>query len=164
MTSLARFTYRLKTYDSMKKKWDKYLEFGKKFYKGCNDLLGIRFIVDSSEEELIEMIEMFKNIKECEVINFYTNTKTRDDGYRGIHVYFRYNRKCFPIELQFWTRKDALLHFYSHEVIYKSAPENEEFWEYSGKLRNWLDNIPVPPKEIEIDYINYLYDVLNKDK
>lgn len=164
LTSKARFTYRLKTRDSMKKKWKKYTLFGKKFYKGCNDLLGIRFIVDASEEELIEMIQIFKSDQNCEIINFYEKNKIKDDGYRGIHLYFRYNRNSFPIEIQFWTRKDALLHFYTHEVIYKSDPENEDFWEYSGKLRQWLDIIPVPPQGIEIDYINYLYDILNKDK
>lgn len=164
LTSKVRFTYRLKTRDSLKKKWEKYLVFGKKFYKGCNDLLGIRFIIDASKEELSAMIKNFENDGNCEIINFYEKNKINDDGYRGIHVYFRYNRNSFPIEIQFWTRKDALLHFYTHEVIYKSDPENEVFWEYSGKLRQWLETIPVPPKDIEIDYINYLYDILNKDE
>lgn len=155
-------TYRLKTEVSFKMKWEKNLSFGRKFYKACNDMLGVRFIINCSEDELIEKLKMFSEDKECLVINFYEREKTKDDGYRGIHVYFRYNRNCFPVEFQFWTRKDAVLHFYTHEVIYKSK-NSVNSWEYSKKLRKWLDNIPKAPDELEIEYINYLYGILNKD-
>lgn len=155
-------TYRLKTEASFKMKWEKYLSFGKKFYKACNDLLGIRFIVNCSEKELIENLKFFSNDENCKIINFYNQEKTKDDGYRGIHIYFRYNRNSFPIEFQFWTRKDAILHFYTHEIIYKS--KNINGLEYSKQLREWLERIPKTPDNLEIDYINYLYGILNKEK
>lgn len=155
------YTYRFKTKSSLKAKWEKNLQFGKKFYKACNDLLGIRFIMNCSERELLEKIKIFYDDKNCKIIDFYEKNKTKDDGYRGVHIYFRFNRNSFPIEFQFWTRKDALLHFYTHEVIYKSK-DKEKYLEYSNKLRKWFDDIPETPKGIEIDYINYLYSILNK--
>lgn len=155
------YTYRFKTKSSLKAKWEKNLQFGKKFYKACNDLLGIRFIMNCSERELLEKIKIFYDDKNCKIIDFYEKNKTKDDGYRGVHIYFRFNKNSFPIEFQFWTRKDALLHFYTHEVIYKSK-DKEKYLEYSNKLRKWFDDIPETPKGIEIDYINYLYSILNK--
>lgn len=159
-----KFTYRFKTEESFKMKWKKYLIFGKKFYKACNDLLGVRFIVKCNERELKEKLKIFYNDENCKIINFYENNKkTNDDGYRGIHIYFRYNKNSFPIEFQFWTRKDAILHFYTHEVIYKST-QDKEFWNYSKRLREWLDTIPESPANLEVDYVNYLYDIFNKEK
>lgn len=108
-------------------------------------------------------MKIFIEDKDCLTINFYEREKTKDDGYRAVHVYFRYNRNSFPIEFQFWTRKDAILHFYTHEVIYKNK-ENIAAWEYSKKLRKWLDSIPDFPNNLDIDYINYLYSILNKDR
>lgn len=160
----SKFTFRLKTFESFEKKWIKNSRVGceKKFYKACNDNYGYRFIVDCKEEDLINLVNSLE-IKDVTIIDFYSKNKTNDDGYRGIYMYFWYNRRGFPLEFQIWTVKDALLQFYTHEIIYKgnsSIPKKQ----YAKELRKWLNLIPNSPDEIELDYIRYLYGVLNKDK
>lgn len=160
----SSFTFRLKTFESFEKKWIKNSREGyeKKFYKACNDNYGYRFIVDCKEEDLVSLINSLK-LDDVTIIDFYSNKKTNDDGYRGIHMYFWYNRRGFPIEFQIWTIKDALLQFYTHEIIYKGNNSISKK-QYAKELRNWLDLIPSSPSELELDYIRYLYNVLNKDK
>ena len=109
--------------------------------------------------DLINSLEL-ENVTK---IDFYSNVKTNDDGYRGIHLYFWYNRRSFPLEVQIWTVKDSLLHFYTHETIYKGINSDSKK-NYAKELRTWLDSIPKSPDDIELDYIGYLYNVLNKDK
>lgn len=160
----TRFTSRFKAFESFEKKWEKNSRIGqeKKFYKACNDILGYRFIVDCKEEDLVNLINSLK-LDDVTIIDFYSNKKTNDDGYRGIHMYFWYNRRGFPIEFQIWTIKDALLQFYTHEIIYKGSNSVSKK-QYAKELRNWLNLIPSGPSDLELDYIRYLYSVLNKDK
>lgn len=160
----TKFTSRFKTFESFEKKWEKNSREGqeKKFYKACNDILGYRFIVDCESEVLVNIINQIK-LNDVTKIDFYSNVKTNDDGYRGIHLYFWYNRRSFPLEVQIWTVKDSLLHFYTHETIYKGINSDSKK-NYAKELRIWLDSIPKSPDDIELDYIGYLYNVLNKDK
>ncbi|MGL4788606.1 MAG: hypothetical protein ACRCWZ_02485 [Cetobacterium sp.] len=160
----TNFTSRFKTFESFEKKWVKNSQTGqeKKFYKACNDVLGYRFIVDCNQQHLVNLLNTLE-LEDVIKIDFYTNIKTNDDGYRGIHLYFWYNRRNFPLEIQIWTVKDALLHFYTHEVIYKDANSIAQK-EYSKNLRQWLDSIPDEPEGLELNYTNYLYNILNKDK
>lgn len=108
------------------------------------------------EVEKISEIAKIDNYK-IETVNFYDRPKK--DGYRGIHLYFKNNKKCYPVEIQFWTRKDWFLQRYTHEVIYKQSFD-EDALNYSNNLRNWVDNIPVSPKEVD-SFIDYYYEVIN---
>ena len=98
-----------------------------------------------------------------DIINLYDKPKSVDDGYRGIHLNYRQNPKCFPLEIQFWTQKDALLHFYTHEIIYKNQP-NAEAISYSLMLRSILDNLPVSVESVPISFETYLYKVLHANR
>lgn len=162
----SKVMFRLKSEDSFIKKWNKNILPGKekKFYKACNDNFGFRFVIDCEREELVNLINSidFKNL-DVDVINFYSNIKTDDDGYRGIHLYFWYNRRNYPIEFQIWTIKDLILQSYTHEIVYKGGNDDEKR-EYSLKLRKWLDCAPKCPDGVEIDYIKYLYRVYNKER
>ncbi|MGL5754600.1 MULTISPECIES: hypothetical protein [Bacteria] len=160
----TNFTSRFKTFESFEKKWEKNSRVGqeKSFHKACNDILGYRFIVDCDSKVLIDTINSLE-LENVTKIDFYTNIKTNDDGYRGIHLYFWYNRRNFPLEIQIWTVRDSLLHFYTHEVIYKSENSQSQK-EYSRKLREWIESVPKAPECIELNYINYLYSIFNKDK
>ena len=114
-------SYRLKTEYSLINKWNKNLGKAKQLREVCNDVIGIRFIVDGTIDEIkagiLNAIE--KVDYTIDIIDMYEKTKAVDDGYRAIHLYFRNQPSCFPLEIQFWTFKDAILHFYTHEVIYK---------------------------------------------
>ena len=92
-----------------------------------------------------------------DLVNFYKQSK--EDGYKGIHLYFRNHAKCYPIELQFWTRKDWFLQRYTHEVIYKQDSDKSAI-EYSLKLRNWVDNIPLCSEGVD-SFIDYYYKLIN---
>jgi putative GTP pyrophosphokinase len=51
---------------------------------------------------------------------YYTEKgKTEDDGYRGIHCYYRQNNHSFPIEIQIWAGKDRKFNTWSHNYGYK---------------------------------------------
>lgn len=165
LDSCIDISYRLKTERSFLAKWDKNLEKAKQLREVCNDTVGIRFIVESSAEEMISGI--LKAIEHTtytmDIINMYDKPKALDDGYRGIHLQFRHNPKCFPLEIQFWTQKDALLHFYTHEIIYKSNP-NTETNAYSLALRNILERLPDKPSTVPIPFETYLYKILHATK
>ncbi|WP_438312822.1 hypothetical protein [Sporosarcina sp. FA9] len=65
--------------------------------------------------------------------------------------------------LQFWTFRDAVLHFYTHEVIYKKKPE-EESLQYSRDLRVILDAWPSKPESVELSFETYLYKILHANR
>lgn len=158
-------SYRLKTEHSLIKKWNKNLGKAKQLREVCNDVIGVRFIIDGTADEIRAGI---LNAKEkvdytIDIIDMYDRTKAVDDGYRAIHLYFRNQPGCFPLEIQFWTFRDAILHFYTHEVIYKKKPE-EESLEYSRDLRAILDAWPSKPDSVELSFETYLYKILNANR
>lgn len=135
----------------MRYKWKKNLEVERTLFEVCNDPWAIRLITNITVDELkIEIDKIVCLVTELEynisIVNFYDNTKL--DGYRGTHLYFKNNKKCYPIEMQFWTRKDWFLQRYTHEVIYKQSYE-ENAIDYSNNLRNWVDNIPLSPNGLD---------------
>ncbi|WP_038291010.1 hypothetical protein [Acetivibrio straminisolvens] len=156
------FAMREKAETSLKDKWNKNSNSNKQFREVCNDIFGIRIITGLDQEELeceIQDIPKTNTRYKMQMVNFYNTPKSTDDGYRGIHLYFRHNPKCYSIEIQFWTRRDWLLNKYTHEVIYKQRFIQKHILDYSLKLRNWLDKMPRNPKEI-ISYEDYLYTML----
>ena len=45
--------------------------------------------------------------------------KAKDDGYRGIHVYFQMSGSHYPIEIQYNTYYDRQFNNWLHKYIYK---------------------------------------------
>lgn len=153
---------RYKAEDSLKYKWDKASNKDRRLFEVCNDAWAIRIITNISVDELKLEVEKLSEIAKIEnykieTVSFYDRPKA--DGYRGIHLYFKNNKKCYPVEIQFWTRKDWFLQRYTHEVIYKQSFD-EDALDYSNNLRKWVDNIPVSPKEVD-SFIDYYYEVIN---
>ena len=110
-------------------------------------------------KEIIKNVEEIKESNDqykIDIVNMYEKSKSIDDGYRAIHIYFRNNPKCFPIEIQIWNQQDALLNFYTHDIIYKKS-NNDLLSYYSFELRKWLDCMPQIPEGVEVDFIKYLY-------
>nr|WP_307989750.1 hypothetical protein [uncultured Niameybacter sp.] len=147
---------RIKSYQSLKEKWNKNLGKSKQLREVINDIIGIRLIMNRSYEEILLWVNQLK--KDCayniKIVDFHEVPKARDDGYRGIHVYFKENPMGFPIELQIWNQDDALLNFYTHDIIYKANKDSSSA-EYGLALRMWLDKIPIMPEGVEIGYITY---------
>ena len=85
----VKFSYRIKSLHSCILKYDKYypsIEVNKCY----NDLLGIRVIVSDYKEILDQDLKIFK-------IADMRSGKVKDDGYRGIHLYYQNSNKHYQI-------------------------------------------------------------------
>ena len=94
-----------------------------------------------------------KNYK-IEKIDFREKSKANDDGYRGIHIYFMNNPKSFRIEIQIWSKVDAILNFYTHQNIYKVNGDIS----YALSLRKWIDELP---QNEGFKFENYIWEIIN---
>lgn len=58
------------------------------------------------------------------LVNMSTG-KARNDGYRGIHLYYQPSHRVYPIEIQVNTFYDRQLNNWLHKYIYKRGyPDN----------------------------------------
>ncbi|WP_343216328.1 hypothetical protein [Clostridium simiarum] len=106
---LDDYTYRIKSLQSIKLKYDRY--YPSKEIGSCfNDILGIRVIV-----ETYNIVLSNDNIKHVDM----TNGKKNDDGYRGYHIYYKKSNYHYPIEIQFFTKRDYIFNMWLHKYIYK---------------------------------------------
>ncbi len=114
--------YRIKSMESILSKYDRYYPDAQT-RKVFNDILGFRAFCDSYDDVLCLRGDQFR-------IADMSNGKSFDDGYRGVHVYFQKNSRCYPIEIQFNTLYDRQLNNWLHEYLYKKS--------YPNKLGNTL--------------------------
>lgn len=159
------FTFRYKDPASMIDKL-KNETISKPLNKVLNDVLGLRFIINCDTDRLrhiaLELEEAYP-IKNgiCRVVD-QTEGKKNDDGYKGIHIYSKFNNSTFPIEIQIWTRVHALLNEYLHDNIYKTGHANSELDEHALELRDWLEAVPVLPDDFKVkSYVDFLYERKN---
>lgn len=104
--------YRIKSLDSCFRKYENFfLEM--QVEKVFNDILGFRMLVDSydtllNDDDLngIRIVDMSKG-------------KAKDDGYRGVHIYYQPNHYYYPIEIQANTYYDRQLNNWLHKYLYK---------------------------------------------
>lgn len=156
-------SYRLKSEQSFLNKWRKESNAQRPLKKVANDLLGIRLIIKEERFPIQRVIEMMEESKsEILIVNFYDSPKSQDDGYRGVHFYLQENTSTFPIEIQVWDYKAALLNFYAHEVIYKSKETGEAERNYALAVQKALQAFPQKPENIDLSFVDYIFDVLYK--
>ena len=103
--------YRVKSLDSILLKYDRYYP-DHQTRKVFNDILGFRAFCDSYSQVLEFESSQFR-------IADMSRGKTVDDGYRGVHVYYQKNGRCYPIEIQFNTLYDRQLNNWLHDYLYK---------------------------------------------
>lgn len=109
--------YRVKSIESILSKYDRYYP-NTQTRKVFNDILGFRAFCDSYDSILDLNKGTFR-------IADMSKGKAKDDGYRGVHVYFQKNSKCYPIEIQFNTLYDRQLNNWLHDYLYKKDYPNE---------------------------------------
>lgn len=103
--------YRIKSEESIRSKYERYYP-DRPVQKVFNDLLGFRTLCTSYDEALhleiphITVVDMSKG-------------KARDDGYRGVHLYYKMDNFHYPIELQCNTFLDRQLNDWLHDYVYK---------------------------------------------
>jgi len=61
--------------------------------------------------------------------------KAHDDGYRGVHLYYKEDNFHYPIEIQFNTFLDRQLNDWLHDYVYKKAYPAS----VGGKLRKMYE-------------------------
>ncbi|MGN0425047.1 MAG: RelA/SpoT domain-containing protein [Acetatifactor sp.] len=103
--------YRVKSIDSILLKYDRYYP-DHQTRKVFNDILGFRAFCDSYDEVLAFESEQFR-------IADMSSGKAKDDGYRGVHVYYQKSGRHYPIEIQFNTLFDRQINNWLHSYLYK---------------------------------------------
>lgn len=109
--------YRIKSEQSAHLKYDRYYP-GTLAEKVFNDLLSFRSLCDSYSDILA-----LSNEKHFRVANMSMG-KAKDDGYRGVHVYFQIDHYYYPIEIQYNTYYDRQLNNWLHSFLYKRGYAN----------------------------------------
>jgi hypothetical protein len=155
------FTYRFKDEVSIRKKFS-IQTMTKQLYKIANDILGMRFVLKATQDDLQQLALQFKskcptNTEIC-TISDLSEGKRNDDGYKAIHIYIRPNNKVFPIEIQLWTRTNALLNEYLHDNIYKIEDKAVELDFYAVELRDWLESVPTFKDNNLKSYVDFIYE------
>lgn len=91
--------YRIKSIQSAMLKYNRYYP-DHQTAKVFNDMLGFRTLCDNYEDLLA--------LKACKWIRVadLSGRKSKDDGYRGVHVYFQLSSFHYPIEIQYNTYYD----------------------------------------------------------
>lgn len=103
--------YRIKSKQSIVLKFDRYWP-DHQARKVFNDLLGFRSMCDSYD--CLESLDsgQFKFVD-------ISHGKSNDDGYRGVHIYYVDEPRCYPIEIQYNTFFDRQLNNWLHKYVYK---------------------------------------------
>lgn len=103
--------YRIKSLDSFILKYDRYFP-NHQTQKVFNDILSFRAICNSYDDVLAFRSGQFR-------VADMSNGKSKDDGYRGVHVYYQRSNRHYPIEIQFNTCSDRQLNDWLREYFYK---------------------------------------------
>ena len=83
--------------------------------------------------------------------------KKNDDGYRGIHVYFKLSNNHYPIEIQYNTYFDRQLNNWLHKYVYK----RQTSLDIGQVLRNHYENGNIRTEE---EFVEVFNDVLSGSK
>lgn len=126
--------YRIKSIQSAMLKYDRYYP-DHQTAKVFNDMLGFRTLCDNYEEILV--MSVYDGIRVADL----SGGKAKDDGYRGVHVYFQLSSYHYPIEIQYNTYYDRQFNNWLHKYIYKKYSEERVGFTLrrsyeDGKIRN----------------------------
>ncbi|MCD8090632.1 MAG: hypothetical protein LUD81_08460 [Clostridiales bacterium] len=106
--------YRIKSKQSAELKYERYYP-DHQFRKVFDDLLGFRSLCDNYDD--IIKLSGHSNIRVADM----SKGKARDDGYRGVHVYYQKSNNHYPIEIQYNTYYDRQLNNWLHKYLYKKS-------------------------------------------
>ncbi len=126
--------YRVKSIQSAILKYERYYP-DHQTAKVFNDMLGFRTLCDNYEDVL--RMAGYENIRVADM----SSGKAKDDGYRGVHVYFQLSSFHYPIEIQYNTYYDRQLNNWLHKYVYKRGYKNQVGYRLRqkyecGKIKN----------------------------
>lgn len=124
--------YRIKSIQSAIMKYNRYYP-DYQARKVFNDLLGFRSLCDNYEDVLA-----LADVEGIRVADMSMG-KAKDDGYRGIHIYFQLSGSHYPIEIEYNTYYDRQFNNWLHKYIYK-----KDYDDSVGKqLRNLYESAKI---------------------
>lgn len=131
----ARFenhNFRIKSLSSILLKYNRY--YPSKEVRSCfNDLLGMRVFIDDLDKLLLDLnTKEYSNIRVVDL----SRGKKVDDGYRSVHLYYQKSNYHYPIEIQFWNKRDRDFHNWLHKYSYKYTDGTE-----GVLLRNLFEDV-----------------------
>lgn len=106
-TTINNYVSRIKSSDSIELKSQRYPDL--RFQSVFNDILGIR--IHCSEYPVF--------IPDYYRIVDLRKGKADDDGYRGIHLYYKQDNFHYVIEVQLWADPDYAFNIWTHSDTYK---------------------------------------------
>ena len=139
--------YRIKSVQSAVLKYNRYYP-DHQTRKVFDDLLGFRSLCDNYDDVLA-----LRAISEFRVADM-TKGKAKDDGYRGVHVYYQLDGNHYPIEIQYNTYYDRQFNNWLHKYIYKKNYENK----VGLQLRNLYERAKI---QTEQDFMEAMKHVLS---
>lgn len=137
--------YRIKSIQSAILKYDRYYP-DHQARKVFDDLLGFRSLCDNYEDVL-----ELRKIPELRIADM-SKGKAKDDGYRGIHVYFQLDGSHYPIEIQYNTYYDRQFNNWLHKYVYKKNYENN----IGLQLRNMYENAKIQTEQDFKEALKYV--------
>lgn len=105
--------YRIKSVQAIRQKYLRAAQ-DKPAERVFNDTLSFRTLCDNYEEIL-----RLREAKNLSVIDM-SNGKIRDDGYRGVHIYYQYGHRHYPIEIQYNTYYDRQINNWLSKYVWKN--------------------------------------------
>ena len=124
--------YRIKSIQSAIMKYNRYYP-DHQARKVFDDLLGFRSLCDNYDDVLA-----LADVEGIRVADMSMG-KAKDDGYRGMHVYFQLSGSHYPIEIQYNTYYDRQFNNWLHKYIYK-----KDYDDSVGKqLRNLYESAKI---------------------
>ena len=124
--------YRIKSIQSAIMKYNRYYP-DHQARKVFDDLLGFRSLCDNYDDVLALM-----DVEGIRVADM-SKGKAKDDGYRGIHVYFQLSGNHYPIEIQYNTYYDRQFNNWLHKYIYKKDYDDS----VGRQLRNLYESAKI---------------------
>ena len=124
--------YRIKSIQSAIMKYNRYYP-DHQARKVFDDLLGFRSLCDNYDDVLA-----LADVEGIRVADMSMG-KAKDDGYRGIHVYFQLSGSHYPIEIQYNTYYDRQFNNWLHKYIYKKDYDDS----VGRQLRNLYESAKI---------------------
>lgn len=112
--------YRIKSFCHIQ---EKYQQAGEEYpvEKIFNDVLSFQALCNNYEE--IFRLRESGNIS----IADFSNGKLRDNGYRGVRIYYQYGHRHYPVEIQYHTYYDRQMNNWLYKYVLK-----ENYPDYIG--------------------------------
>lgn len=108
------YIWRVKSKESIIRKYQKGINEGLRFNTVFNDLIGIRMKVSDYSDQYPDYFRIADMRK----------GKKNYDGYQAVHLYYQLDKFHYQIEVQLWSDKDYPFNLWSHELAYKTAPDS----------------------------------------